>query len=62
MGGTVRKLLRPGRHVLGLSLLGGSERLLYGAVKRKPGFQWRPENVGDTKAWEYLPRRAANRE
>lgn len=45
----------------GVSLHGGLERLLQEAVKVKPGFQWRPQNVGDARVTEYLPGKATSR-
>lgn len=49
------------RCVAGVSLQRGPERPLSEAVKVKPGFHWRPQDVGDARAMRYLPRRAADR-
>lgn len=36
---------------------GGLQSSLYKAVKGKPGFQWKPQDVGDARAMGHLPRR-----
>jgi hypothetical protein len=45
------------RHVLGVSLHGGPERPLCGAVKMKPELLWRPREVGDARAMGELCQR-----
>ena len=45
-----------------MSLQGGLERPLCEAVKEKPGFPWRSQEVRDARTVEYLLKRAANRE
>lgn len=44
----------------GESLHGGPERSLNEAVKEKPGFCWRSQDVKDFRIMGYLPRRTAN--
>lgn len=48
------------RHVSRVSLSGGPERPLHEVVTVKPGLRWRPQDVGDARVMEYLPRRAAD--
>ena len=50
------------RHIAGRALQKKAERPLCEAVKVKPGLPWRPQEVRDARALEYLLRRAANRE
>lgn len=50
------------KFVAGVSLHGGPERPLSEAVKVKPGFPWRPQDVEDARAMRYLPGRAADTE
>lgn len=44
-----------------MSLSGGPERPLYNTAKEKPGMLWRPQEVRDTRAMEYVLKRPANR-
>ena len=41
---------------------GGLERPVCEVVKMKPGWPWRPQDVGNARAMGYLPRKVANRE
>lgn len=43
-------------------LQAGTERLLYEAVKVKPGLPWKPQNVVDARVIGYLPWKGANKE
>lgn len=35
---------------------------LYDSVKVKSGLPWRPQNIGGTRAEEYVPRKASKRD
>lgn len=43
-----------------MSLLGGPKRPFHEAVKVKPGFHWRPEDIRDTRIVGYLLRKSAD--
>ena len=45
-----------------MSLNGDLERPLHKAVKLKPGWPWRPQDIGDARPMGYLLRKTANRE
>jgi hypothetical protein len=49
------------RHVSEVSLHGGLERPLCEDIKVKPRLPWRPQDVRNVKAMEYLMKKHANR-
>ena len=49
------------RHVSGVSLHGGLERPSCEAVKLEPALPWRPQDVRDGRAAEWLPRETTNK-